>query len=100
MCAHDDEVSWDYYINETPGGGFTDGNDEEQSFTNGPLGGATGRQEPIWFIDTIHKNINSTDDGKETNQFITALKNPKSQPYFYNLGVQDRKSTRLNSSHG
>lgn len=92
MCAHDEEVSWDYYINETTGeGGFRDGNSDDDFLKNQtakPQGNNDGRQEPIWFIDTIHKNINSTADGQETNQFISSIKKPVSTPFFYNLGLQ------------
>lgn len=89
MCNHDDEVSWDYYINETHGGdNFTHDDEGSEGLTGKPAFTNPGRQEPIWFIDTLHKKIDGTDDGKETNEFIHALKNPVSTPFFYNLGLQ------------
>ena len=90
MCAHDDEVSWDYFIDETNGDdGFTGDDEGLISATGKPPGGTgPGRQEPIWFIDTVHKKISGTDDGKETDEVIRALKKPVSTPFFYNLGIQ------------
>lgn len=89
ICNHDYEVSWDYFIDETKEDGFASGDDEDNTSLAGkPPGASPGRQEPIWFIDTVHKKISGTDDGKETDELIKVLKKPVSVPFFYNLGLQ------------
>ena len=91
MCRHDQEVSWDYFISE--GGsdnGFADNDADIMEDETGKPSAASGgdRQEPIWYVDTLHRKLSGTDDGKETDDLISALKKPVSKPFFYNLGLQ------------
>ena len=89
MCNHDDEVSWDLYYNAVKGGdGGLKNDDGVDDGTSLKSNVEVNRQEPIWFIDTVRKNVLSTEDGKETRGFLTAIDTLTYKPYFINLGLQ------------
>ena len=90
-CNHDDEISWDVYFNAVTGGDGGLQNDDDQEGTgisSKPLSINAGRQEPIWFVDTLSKTVFATEDGKETNRFLKAIDTLSYKPYFLNLGLQ------------
>lgn len=71
-CEHEKEIDWDFVFD-----------DYERERFDSAIGG-----DPVWWLDTIHKNVSSTLSGTVVNKgLLPALRNPVSTPYFYSLGL-------------
>lgn len=70
ICEHETELTWDSVA------------PRERDGTNGGLG-----FKPAWWIDSSLTPLDEREGGLYTTGVNSALKNPTSFPYFYNLGL-------------
>lgn len=67
-CDHEDELTWDNVFDI-----------QAKHFK---VAGT-----PIWWIDTVSRNVQQTVTGQLTDELVTRLRQPSAAPFFYALGL-------------
>ncbi|QEC69558.1 sulfatase-like hydrolase/transferase [Panacibacter ginsenosidivorans] len=69
-CGHEEEIAWNYVYDSAIGDGIQN------------IGGT-----PHWWIDTLHKSTMSNNYGLFVSSMIQKMREPRSNPYFFGLGI-------------